>query len=176
MASLFRDLLGDALDSVPAPVRALHEMPLLYRFEGEAQVRVAKGVLAGWAARMAGLPRCEGRVAMAVTIERTAGGERWTRHFPPTPFLSRLWMREGLLCERIGPTEVRFRLSADAQGIVWEPVALRMFGWLPLPAALLRGVKAHETVDAQGRYRFHASAGFPLLGCVVAYEGWLNVQ
>lgn len=115
-------------------------------------------------------------MAMAVTIERTAEGERWTRSFPPIPFVSRLWLRDGVLCERIGPTEIRFRLHADDAGIVWEPVALRLFGWLPMPAFLLRGVSAHEGVDTQGRYRFHASAVFPVAGCVAAYEGWLHVE
>lgn len=176
MTSLFRDLLGNALDRTPAPVRMLHELPLPHRFEGEAQVRVAKGAMARWTACIAGLPRREGRVAMAVTMERTAQGERWTRHFPPTPFVSRLWIRDGLLCECIGPSEVRFRLHADGEGIVWEPVALRLFGRLPLPRFLLRGVTAREGVDALGRYCFEARAGFPLLGCVVAYEGWLDVE
>ena len=176
MTSLFRDLLGDALDRTPAPVRMLHESFLPHRFEGEAQVRVARGVLARLVARIAGLPRHEGRMAMAVTMERMAEGERWTRHFPPTPFVSRLWIRDGVLCERIGPTEIRFRLHADGQGIVWEPVGLRLFGWLPMPRFLLRDVTAREGADAQGRYRFEAGAAFPFLGCVVAYEGWLDVE
>ncbi len=176
MNSLFRDLLGDALDRAPAPVRALHERPLPHRFEGQAQVCVARGVLARLAARIAGLPRHEGRVAVAVTIERTDAGERWARHFPPAPFVSRLWARDGLLCERIGPSEIRFRLHADGDGIVWEPVGLRMFGWIRLPGFLLRGVTAREGMDAQGRYRFEAGAVFPVIGRLAAYEGWLHVE
>lgn len=176
MSSLFRELLDDALDRTPAPVRALHEASLPQCFEGQAQVRAARGVLTRWAARIAGLPRCEGDVAMRVRIERTDDGERWTRHFPPSPFVSRLWACDGVLCERIGPSEIRFRLHADGEGIVWEPVALRLFGWLPLPDFLLRGVTAREGVDALGRYRFQAAAVFPVLGCVAAYEGWLHVE
>ncbi len=176
MASLFRQLLGDALDGMPGPVRALHEMPLPRRFEGEARVRAARNPLARLAARIAGLPRHEGEVAMAVTIEREGAGERWIRHFPPSPFVSTLWPRDGLLCERLGPSEIRFRLRVDGDGILWEPVALRVFGAVPMPAFLMRGVKAREGVDAQGRYRFEVEARFPLIGFVAAYEGWLHVE
>ncbi|MEZ5545854.1 MAG: DUF4166 domain-containing protein [Lysobacteraceae bacterium] len=176
MTSLFRQLLGDALDRVPAPVRALHETPLPHRFEGEAQMRAASNWLARLAARITGLPRHEGHVAMAITIEHEGDGERWTRHFPPSPFVSRLWPRDGLLCERLGPSDIRFRLHADGDGIVWEPVALRVLGFLPMPAFLLCGVKAREGVDALGRYTFNVEARFPLIGSVAAYEGWLHVE
>ena len=176
MASLFRQLLGNALERAPAPVRVLHETALPQRFEGQAQMRAAGSLLARLAARIAGLPRHEGRVSMAVTIERDGEGERWTRHFPPAPFVSRLWSRDGLLCERLGPSEIRFRLHADGAGIVWEPVALRVFGVLPMPALLLRGVRASEGVDAQGRYTFEVEASFPVLGSVAAYAGWLHVE
>lgn len=176
MAALFRQLLGEALDRTPAPIRALHEMPLPHRFEGEADMRAARNPLAKLAAVAAGFPQHEGHATMAVTIEPHGGGERWTRHFPRAPFASRLWAHDGLLCERIGPAEMRFRLHADETGIVWEPVAMRVFGFFPMPKSLLRGTKARESVDADGRYRFEVEAAFPVFGFMASYEGFLHVE
>jgi len=176
MTALFRQLLGEALDRTPAPVRALHDHPLPQRFEGEADMRAARNPLAKLAAFVAGFPQYEGRAAIAISIERDGDGQRWTRHFPRAPFVSRLQACNGWLCERLGPVEIRFRLHADAQGIVWEPVAWRTFGVVPMPAFLLRGTKARASVDADGRYRFEVEAAFPVLGFMGSYEGFLRVD
>jgi hypothetical protein len=174
MAALFRELLGDALDRVPAPIRALHEANLPRRFEGRAQVRAAQGLLARGLARLVGLPGRDLDAPVAVTIERDGDGEIWTRHFPPRPMRSRLWQRDGVLHERLGPVLLRFRLEADATGLTWHPLSASSAG-APAPAALLRGIRARESLR-EGRYGFDVGARLPGLGHVVAYEGWLDVD
>lgn len=171
MTSLFRALLGDALDRVPAPIRALHEHPLPHRFAGRAEVEAAQGLLARGLARLTGLPSRSGETAVAVAIEPDGDGEIWTRHFPPRPMRSRLWQRDGVLYEQLGPVRLRFRLDATADGLDWRLLSVHGLG-VPMPAALRHGVAARETAPA-GRYRFEVAAAFPLLGHLVAYRGWL---
>ena len=185
MTSLFRSLLGDRLDRVPAPIRALHESPLPRRFEGRAIVRAAEGMIARWIARQAGLPARTEEVPIAVQIEPDGDGEIWTREFPirtaastathgKGPMRSRLWRDGDTLCERLGPIELRFRLEADERGIVWHPL-LATSGGTPAPAAFMRGIHAREYLR-EGRYAFDVGATLPWIGHIVAYDGWLDVD
>jgi hypothetical protein len=173
MASLFRELLGDGLDRVPAAVRMLHDAPLPARFEGRVMVRAAEGLLGRWLARMTGLPAKTVEAPVSVTIEADGEAEIWTRAFPPRPMRTRLWREGGLLHEAFGPVEMRFRLAADGEGIVWHPVSATI-RHNPVPATWLRGVHARESVR-EGRYAFDVAAHLPWAGRVVAYEGWLDV-
>lgn len=185
MPSLFRRLLGDGLDLVPAPIRRLHEATLPSRFEGRATVRAAEGLIAGWIARTAGLPSRTCEIPIAVTIEPDGDGEIWTREFPvlaagatpqrgERPMRTRLWRDGEMLRERFGPIEIRFRLQADADGIVWHPIDATSAG-SPAPAALLRGIHARESLR-EGRYAFDVGASMPWIGHIIAYEGWLDVD
>lgn len=174
MGFLFRELLGAGLDRVPAVVRALHEQPLPHRFAGRARVQAARGMLAHGLARVAGLPAHSGESSVEVTIERDGDGEVWTRHFPPRPMRSRLWQRDGVLHEQLGPVLLRFRLQAHAGGIDWKLLSAHGLG-VRVPHALLRGIHARESVQDDGRYRFDVGAVLPLFGHVVAYAGWLDV-
>jgi hypothetical protein len=175
MTSLFRSLLGDALDRVPAPVRALHEATLPRRFEGRALVRAAEGVIARWIATRAGLPGTNVEAPIAVTIEPgDEGGEIWTRDFPGRSMRTLLRRDGECLHERLGPVEMRFRLEADETGIVWHPVSALSDG-VAAPPMLLRGVHAREYVR-DGRYAFDVGARLPWIGHVVAYDGWLDAD
>jgi hypothetical protein len=174
MASLFRELLGDALDHVPGPVKRLHDAPLPARFEGRAMVRAAEGLLARWLARMTGLPAKTVETPVSVTIESDGAAEIWTRAFPPRPMRTRLWRADGLLHEAFGPVEMSFRLAADSEGIVWHPVSATI-RQNAVPATWLRGIHARESMR-EGRYAFDVAANLPWIGRVVAYEGWLDVQ
>jgi hypothetical protein len=194
MASLFRQLLGDTLDR--APVRALHEARYPHRFEGRALVRAADGMIARWLANRTGLPSQSVETPIAVTIEPDAesGGEIWTREFPthtdalvpreagsrerpPKPMRTRMRRDGELLLESFGPIELRFRLVADADGIVWQPVSFSSTasGGAISSGAILRGIHAREFVR-DGRYAFDVGARLPLIGHVVAYDGWLHVD
>lgn len=184
MSSLFRSLLGDALDRVPAPVRALHEVALPHRFEGRVLVRAGGGMVARWIARQAGLPLQDTEGPIAVTIERDGDGECWTREFGvpvsgtprSAPMRTRLWRDGEHLIEGFGPMQLRFRLQADSEGITWMPVSLRALqsGGEIRSAAMLRGVHARE-FERDGRYGFDAGAVLPMLGRLVNYDGWLHV-
>lgn len=174
MNNLFPRLLGDSFDALPTPVRTLHERALPSRFEGRASVFAAQNPLAYALARLLGFPPACIDAPISVLIEPSDSGEVWTRSFPPRPMRSRLYAKNGQLHERLGPVDLGFVLQGDAAGIEWRVVSLSVLG-LPLPAAWLSGVKAREFA-LDGRYCFSISASLPLLGRLIAYEGWLHVE
>ncbi|HQZ14101.1 MAG TPA: DUF4166 domain-containing protein, partial [Devosia sp.] len=48
-------------------------------------------------------------------------------------------------------------------------------GRVPIPRMLLPRIRATERVDAEGRHVFDVEIGLPVLGRLVAYNGWLAV-
>ena len=125
-------------------------------------------------ARVLGLPLADGEGPLEVTIQASGCGQRWIRHFPPRPMISDLDADAGLLRERLGPTTLRFRLEADARGLTWTLVSVRLLG-LPLPVAWFRACEARES-ELDGRYRFFVRAQLPGIGLLVGYEGWLELD
>jgi hypothetical protein len=172
--TLFPRLLVDAFAQLPAPVRALHVVTLPRRFEGQATVHAATGTVAQMLAWMLGFPAHSIDTAIAVDIEASGDGQRWIRHFPPRPMRTRLWAENGRLRERFGPLVRSFDLVADADGIDWQVATLHLFG-LPLPRRWFRQIEARESVR-DGRYWFHVHGALPLIGRLVGYEGWLDVD
>jgi len=172
---LFADLLGADYGKLPAAVRRLHDTPLPLRVSGQVDIEVARHPFARLVGRVAGLPGRAGSFALTFEIEGTPDRQRWIRHFPPRPMRSVLSARNGLLHERMagGMLALDFRLHGDAEGIVWNLVAIRLLG-VPLPLAWFRGISARESA-AGARYRFDVSAALPLLGQVVSYRGTLYV-
>lgn len=174
MSDLFQRLLGESFRMLPLPVQALHSTPLPRRFEGRATVHAAQGLISRLLARILGFPTTSIETPIAVTIEPSGEGQRWTRFFPPRPMRSRLWPVHGRLHERFGPLTLGFVLRGDAAGIEWCAASMSLLG-VPLPRALLRRIEARESMR-DGRYHFFVSGSLPLVGRLVGYEGWLDVD
>ena len=87
--------------------------------------------------------------------------------------VSRLRLRGGILCERLGPLQLRYLLHARDGAIWWQVVGVRMLGAVPLPARWFRGVTCRER-EHEGRYEFLVEASLPLVGRIIRYEGWLQ--
>jgi hypothetical protein len=172
---LFLHLLGADAAQLPASVRALHALALPVTLRGRALAAAARSPLARLCAFVAGLPRADGEVAVAVTLAPAAeGGEMWTRDFGGSRFRSRLRAVDGELHEQLGPVRIRFRLHGDRDGIAWQPLAID-FLRIPLPRMLVDGVRARE-FERDGRYRFDVAATLPWIGTIVRYRGWLDVD
>lgn len=170
--ALFRRVLGAGFETLPNSVKAIHLAPGLQRYRGQVQVTRGSNPLSrlfAWATRLP--PAGEG--VLEVEIEASDGQERWTRHIGGRAMPSRLWEREGLLCERLGLVEFGFRLSASEGVLAWQVARVRALG-LPLPASAFHAVQARES-DSGGRYRFDVCAALPLAGLLVHYRGWLHV-
>lgn len=59
-------------------------------------------------------------------------------------------------------------------GLYWRLMRVRALG-LPLPASWFSGVRARE-FERDGRYHFDVAAQLPLVGLLVRYRGWLDVD
>ena len=167
---------GPVTPSLPAlaAIRALHETPGRSLWRGEATTEGAAGPLAALAARVVGFPSAQATCPVEVAIE--AHGERsvWRRRIGGYAFSSVLSAtREGgRVCERFGPLIMDLRLTPEAARLVYEVQGWRL-GPLPLPRALGPRTRAHEEVDAEGRFVFDVEISAPLIGRLVRYRGWL---
>lgn len=168
---VFQRVLGDAFDSLPPRVRVLHSRVGHHRYRGEVEVSRGKRPLArlfAWATR---LPPA-GKGGVEVEIDADAHRERWTRHIGGQAMPSRLWWREGLLCEQLGLVRFGFRLTVEEDVLVWRVARVHALG-LPLPARWFNAVQARE-YERDGRYWFDVTAALPIADLLVHYRGWLD--
>lgn len=172
-AGMYRTLLGERMRLLPPCVRELHESTGLRQYRGEVSVvrgRSWLSRLCAWAARLP--PQTHG--AIEVEIDADADGERWVRRFDGHAMPSRLWVQDGLLCERLGLLRFAFVLEADESAVLWRVHGVRALG-IALPKRWFDGVTAMES-ESGGRYRFDVRAELPVAGLLVQYWGWLDVD
>lgn len=175
--ALFPTLLGPCWARLPASVRALHG--------GRASVlahgRVAVDGDPRWPARMLRallrMPSPQSDAAIEVEIHQYAGGEIWRRRFGDALLESRLqrcarW--PDAFEERLGMAHLAFALDADAARLRWVTREVRALG-VRLPLRWFRGVEAACGGDGD-RYRFDVSVRLPVIGLLIAYRGWLEVD
>lgn len=173
--ALFESLLGADYPLLPEPVRRLHDSAIPLMLKGEVEIEVARNPVVRALGRLAGLPTQAGCYPLVFEITGSPSRQVWIRHFPPRPMRSVLIARGGLLHERMagGLLSLDFDLRGDGEGIVWNLVTARMFGFR-LPLAWFGGIRARESA-AGARYRFDVSASLPILGHLVSYRGTLDV-
>ena len=173
--ALFPDLLGDeAWRLLPDVVQAMHGSTPQLHANGLADVAGAAHLPARLLRRLLGLPPPGPQQALALTIERQGTREIWTRCFTRRRMQSVLDRRTGspLLYERLGPATLGFALRRDGDAIDWQLCSLHVLG-LPLPHAL-RGKVLSRSGIRDGRYHFSVDVRLPVLGQLIAYEGWLE--
>lgn len=172
-AALFQQVLGAEFETLPPAVRALHTASGHRRYHGQVEVVRGGNPLArlfAWATR---LPPA-GRGEVEVEIDASGEDEKWTRHIGGHAMPSRLWERDGLLCEQLGLARFGFRLTVEQGSIVWRVQRITVLG-LRLPARWFAQVLARES-EADGRYLFDVAAAMPMIGLLVRYRGWLRVE
>jgi hypothetical protein len=174
-SALFLALLGDdAWHALPPAVRAMHGATARLEASGIADVTGARHLPARCLRRLLGLPSPGPQQALALTIERHGTREVWTRRFTDRRMQSVLDRRgdSPLLHERLGPATLGFALHRDGDGIDWRLRHLHVFG-LPMPRALCGKVLSRSGCR-DGRYHFSVNVWLPMLGQLIAYEGWLE--
>ena len=172
---LYRRLLADAFDRMPAPWRAMHELKGELNAEGVARVDRGASLLARLVADMFGFPDAGDHVPVNVMFTARDGIETWRRQFADRSFMSTQQEGRGrferLLCERFGP--FRFGLALVREGDRMRLIVRRwsLFGvvlprsWAPISAA-------HEFVE-DDKFNFYVEIGHALTGLLVRYQGWL---
>lgn len=173
VSPLFAVLLGPAFAALPGPVRALHAAQGRRRYAGAVEVDRGPGLLSRLVAFATHLPPA-GSGPLCVEIEASPQQEHWTRFIGGRAMPSRLWREGDVLCERLGVATFGFRLEVVDDAIAWRVVRVRIFG-VSLPSRWFTGVGARESAE-DGRYRFDVWASLPVVGRLVHYRGWLDVQ
>jgi Domain of unknown function (DUF4166) len=172
---LYRRLLGEAWDRLPAPIRTMHGVTGALTAQGVASVERGPGWLAGLVARLMRFPPAGGAVPVSVTFRVRDGKEHWSRTFGSANFASVQALGNGrferLLCERFGPLRFGLALRVEDDRL-WLLLRRWSFLGLPLPRAWAPRGDAYESAD-DGRFNFHVEICHPLLGLIVRYRGWL---
>lgn len=171
---VFPRLLGTAFVRLPQTVQTLHLARGLRRYRGRVTIRRGGNWLARLCAFVTGMPPAMTDAPLSVDIAAAARGEQWTRDFDGHRMRSRLWRRNGRLCERLGPVTFGFALQVLNGVLQWRVDSVRALG-IRLPARWFRRVRAREW-EADGRYYFEVTAALPLAGDLVHYAGWLDVD
>ncbi len=157
MPSPYRDIVGSAAwDALPRVLHDLHE-----RGGDGTLIVTARGI-----ARLftfLGYAPSAGSAPASLRIERTDNGERWIRNFRDEVFTTEQRVVRGLICERFGPFEVQYKVTARGNALHYEIVALRLFG-LKIPRPRM---EVSERADGP---RVHISVG---IGKSFRYTGFI---
>jgi hypothetical protein len=175
--AVYPRLLGPAWHELADAIQQLHDGTRIVRANGTFRVRHVRPILA-WLAR---LPAAGEMVALRLVITPTDAGEEWHRTFAGNPMVSQQWARpDGLLAERIGGLELRFRLTGEQGALFYRSVsaALRLGPLrLPLPHGSSAWVTAWERSGVRPRQlEVHVEVRMPVVGVVVVYEGPLEIE
>ncbi|HYD28742.1 DUF4166 domain-containing protein [Brevundimonas sp.] len=172
--AIFARAIGPAFDALPAAVRALHETPGRSLWRGQAMTEGAAGPLAALAARIVGFPAAQSACPAEVAIDADGDRSVWRRRIGGHAFASVLSRPRdgGRVRERFGPLSMDLRLAPEGDRLVYRVEGWRL-GAIPLPRVLAPSTRAHEEVDAEGRFVFDVEISVPLAGRLVRYRGWL---
>jgi hypothetical protein len=172
---LYKRILGEAWDALPAPLAAMHNVLGEHKAEGTARVETGKSVIARLLAALYGFPRTGEQVPLKVSFHQRDGGEIWERDFAGRKFST--FQSEGrgyadkLLMERFGP--ITFWMALVLKQGELHSVTRRwsIFG-IPLPLLFAPKASVYEYADGDG-FHFHVEVKHRLMGLIVRYEGKL---
>jgi hypothetical protein len=149
LAPLYRRVLGEAWDSLPAPLQTMHDVQSERTADGVAVVERGSGLLARLVGFVIGLPPAGTDIPITVSFRARHGREYWQRNFAGQAFS-----------------------SVQEQG---RGRCARLLCGIPLPRALAPRGDSYEFVEA-GRFHFHVEIAHPFTGLIVRYRGWLGPQ
>lgn len=176
---LYPRLLGPVWFELPEAIRSLHsEVPL--RAHGRMRVVNGQGTLARAVIRLLRKPRANGSVDVRLEIARNADGEAWCRTFDGVRLETRQHeAAPGVLAERSGRLEFRFRLVANQDALRYEqmnasirvgPVRLR------LPSPLAPKIEARERPCGSTCVQVQVRITWPPAGLILAYDGDVHTE
>src|SRR5262249_2280541 len=123
------------------------------------------------------LPNACEAVNLKLIVTPSAGREEWRRAFGTQGLISSQWTQtDGLLTERMGLTEIDFRLDVADGALLYQSTAVAMrLGpvRLWLPRFLSPGVTASEK-PVGDHVQVSVEVRLPLIGRMILYEGTLT--
>jgi hypothetical protein len=177
-APLYKRILGEAWESLPAPLAAMHNiLSVEQRAEGIARVETGNHIIARLLAALYGFPRPGEHVPVKVSFQRREDGELWQRDFAGRKFST--FQSEGqgdadkLLMEKFGPVTFWMALILKDGKLhlftrCWSFLGILLpIGWAPKASV-------HEYADGDD-FCFHVEVKHWLTGLIVLYEGKLRI-
>ncbi len=130
-------------------------------------------------ARLVRFPSAGEVVDVQLLITPRGDGEKWLRTFAGRPLVSlQSEGSDGLLVERMGLVEMRFRLTVVEGALLYQTTrtAIRLGQFhIPLPHWFSPCARASEKpVNAKDQIAVCVEVCLPVLGCLIAYEGKLS--
>jgi hypothetical protein len=172
--SLYRRILGDQMDRLPAPVLSFHDAPRGNRGSGTFDVTRGPGLIPRLLATVVRLPRTGTGVPVELSVEADRNQEKWIRRFDKHPMITTQWQAGDLLIEAAGPMRLGFQLTADETGLGFEMVRA-WFLLIPLPRWLSPRVTAHETATDDGWFT-EVQFSLPVIGLLIRYAGRIQAD
>ncbi len=171
MPSVYRRLLGPALDALPRTLRDFHDVETEWRGHARFRISRGRGRLRNLVAALGRLPPSGEDVPVRLRVVAEGPRERWLREFGGHKFESVQWPQDGLLMESLGALRLGFRVTVEPPALRLEPVRAWVLG-VPWPLALAPTGEGEEVGRADG-CAVVVRACAPLLGELVRYEGLL---
>src|SRR5437868_9093763 len=172
---LYPQLLGSAWSDLHETVKRLHMETAPVQATGSLRIRHGNGRIARCLLSLFGMPPAGEAVPTRLAISLYGNGEKWLRTFGDRLLVSTQWPGgRGLLAERFGALELRFRLKVHDGALVYQQtgVALRLLLIpIPLPGWLAPEVAAREKPGG-GLNQTHVCVQvvLPWVGLLIAYE------
>jgi hypothetical protein len=169
MASLYERVLGPRFKDLAHVLHHFHGSTSHGRARGRLAVEHGTGRAARFVARILKLPdeSPQADVTLQVTVE--SDHELWERTFGERKLRTRIWTRDGLLAESIGPLTLGFQLLVADGGLDFNHTRTWLCG-IPLPKWLAPRAEAHVK-PAGERWKIDMRLSHPWLGLVVRYHG-----
>ncbi len=169
MPSLYRRLLGEAFDRLPATLRDFHDVERERHFTATFRITHGKGWLRGLFRNLGGLPRAGEAVPVRLRVTPEGERERWRRDFAGHKLESLQWERDGLMVEALGPWRLGFQLSVEGPALRLELQRVWFCG-LRWPLWLGPSGTGIEIGQEDG-CAIVVRASAPLAGFLIQYEG-----
>ena len=180
--SLYPRLLGGHWSRVNPEIRAVHLAGSAGALEakGSFMVRHGGGGLARLLVRLLKMPVEGDGVETRLRVLQEGAGERWCRTFADRRLSTVQYESGGLLAERFGLLELRFRLAVEGGALLYRQsgafVGLGVL-MLPLPKRISPQVSAREEpMAASRRVRSTVRVTLPLLGLLITYSGEIEPE
>ncbi|MDP9839606.1 NAD(P)-dependent dehydrogenase (short-subunit alcohol dehydrogenase family) [Neorhizobium huautlense] len=168
---LYRRVMGQAYETLPQPMRDMHDVYGDAGAKGRATVTRGRSRLACLIADIMRFPPA-GEHDLHVSFEEEGGVERWTRDFDGRVFVSELSQSGRHLVERFGPMRFYFDLPSDENGLTMIMKKWSVFR-LPMPLFLAPKSVAREWGEGEDFF-FDVPVALPLVGDLVHYRGRLR--
>jgi hypothetical protein len=173
---LYHQILGDAWESLPPQLKAMHSVQCHMTAMGTATVERGNGFLSRVAGALIGFPKAMKNCPVEVSFDVSGDNEVWRRTFGAESFSSVQTAGRGrskwLISEQFGLLSFGLALVLDG-GKMRLVVRRWSFLGIPLPLALAPRNDAYESVE-NGLFHFHVEIGYRLTGLIVRYRGWLE--